>query len=62
MFLLVVVCLVNYNSLADMPSLEDVTPIIDSLQGLQHLESPHYSSEVVSNILTSKKACFLWRN
>lgn len=29
--------LMDYDSLANMPSLEDVTPTIDSLQGLQHL-------------------------
>jgi len=40
--------LVDSDSLTPMPSLEDVTPIVDILQGLQYLNSPHYNSEAIS--------------
>jgi len=49
----------DFDSLANLPSLEDVPPIIDGLQALQHLDSPHCSSEAVLNLLTSKKAYFV---
>lgn len=50
--------LVNYDSLVDMSSLEDITPIIDILQALQHLDSPYYSFEIVHNVLTFKEIRF----
>jgi len=36
--------LVESNSLADLPSLKDITPIINSLLCLQYLDSAHSSS------------------
>jgi len=51
--------LVDSNSLTDMPSLEDDTPIVDSLQGLQHLYSLHCNFEAIPHFLTFKEACFV---
>ena len=45
-------------SLADMSFLEDVTLIVNSLQGLQQLHSPNSSFEEIPNSLMSKEACF----
>jgi len=45
---------VESNSLIDMLYLKDATTI-NSLQGLQHLDSPYCSSMTVPNSFTSKK-------
>jgi len=42
---------IDTNSLVDMPPWEDVTPIINSLQGL-HLNSPQSNFEAVLSSLT----------
>jgi len=49
---------VDSDFLADMPSLKDVTPIVNNLQGFQHLNSPHCNFEVVPNFLMTRKARF----
>jgi len=46
------------DTLAGMSSLEDVIPIINSLQGFQQLDSTHSNSLTICNSLTSKKICF----
>jgi len=51
--------LVDSNSLADMLALEDATPIIDSLQGLQYLDSFYRNFEADPNFLTYNEAYFV---
>jgi len=41
--------------LTDMPSLEDFTPVVNSLQGLQQLDSHHPNSEIIHNSLSFKE-------
>ena len=50
---------VDFDSLVDMSSLQDVTPIVDNLQALQNLDSPHCSSEADLNSSMPKKARFV---
>lgn len=49
MFQLVVVCQVDFDSFVNMLFLEDDTLIVDNLQDLQHLDSPHCYSEAIFN-------------
>jgi len=43
---------VEFDSSASMVSLENVTPIVNSLQGLQQLHSTHSGSVTILNPLT----------
>jgi len=51
--------LVKSNSLVSMPYMEEFTPIVNNLQGLQQLDSTHSSLATVSNPSTSKEACLV---
>ncbi|KOM56438.1 hypothetical protein LR48_Vigan10g233000 [Vigna angularis] len=51
--------LMDSDSLANMSSLEDVTLIVNNLQGLQYLNSSYSNSKIFPNSLTSKEAHFV---
>lgn len=53
---------VEFDSLAGMPSLKDVTHIVDSLPGLHQLDSPHINFKEGHNSFTYKKAHFPKKN
>jgi len=50
---------VEFDSLANMLSLEDITPVVNSLQDLQQLDSTHNSLVTIHTPLTFKKAHFV---
>jgi len=47
------------DSLAGMPSLENLVPIVNSLYGLQQLDSTQSSSKEIPNSLTCKEPHFV---
>jgi len=49
--------LIESNFLTNMSSLDDIILIVDSLHGLQDLDSPNF--KIVLNSLTSKKLNFV---